>query len=164
MIEIKDATVDNIVLIQDIAEKTWWPTYKELLSAEQIRYMLDTIYSEDSLLNVMRNGSQKFIIIYTNNVASGFASFGARANDHAVYKLYKLYVLPEHHGKGLGKLLINEIKDRLSQNNIHTLDLNVKRDNPAKTFYERLGFKIIQEEDIPLGPYLLQDYIMRLTF
>jgi ribosomal protein S18 acetylase RimI-like enzyme len=42
--------------------------------------------------------------------------------------------------------------------------LNVNRYNPAKDFYEKLGFKIILEEDIPIGQYWMNDYVMRLTF
>jgi ribosomal protein S18 acetylase RimI-like enzyme len=164
MIKIKDATESDILLIQHIVEKTWWPTYKNFLTTEQIQYMLDTIYSKESITNVMRNGSQKFIIIYENNIAGGFAAFGLRSEDPSIAKLHKLYVLIEHHGKGFGKLLMEEIKNRLLEKNIHTLDLNVNRYNPAQEFYKKLGFRIIKEEDIPIGPYWMNDYVMRLIF
>jgi ribosomal protein S18 acetylase RimI-like enzyme len=41
--------------------------------------------------------------------------------------------------------------------------LNVNRNNEAKEFYKKLGFKIIREEDIPIGQYWMNDYVMRLT-
>jgi ribosomal protein S18 acetylase RimI-like enzyme len=164
MIEIRHATIEDIPTIRYIVDLTWWPTYKNLLSTEQIQYMLDHIYSDESLHAAIENGTQKFFLILENGVVSGFAAYGLRDEDSTIAKLYKLYVLPTHHGKGFGKMLIDKIKKELVNVNLHTLDLNVKRDNPAKTFYEKLGFKIIREEDIPFGPYWLNDYVMRLTF
>ena len=46
------------------------------------------------------------------------------------------------------------------------LQLNVNRHNTAKSFYEKLGFAVIKEEDIDIGSgYFMNDYIMekRLT-
>jgi ribosomal protein S18 acetylase RimI-like enzyme len=164
MTAIIDASVERIPEIQSIAEKTWGTTYKNLLSGAQLKYMLDHLYADTSLRTVMENGTQKFILITEHDVAGGFASYGLREDDQRICKLHKLYILPQHQGKGFGKKLIDEIKRRLVEEGIHMLDLNVKRDNPAKTFYEKLGFKIIKEEDIPFGPYLLNDYVMRIIF
>lgn len=164
MITIKDGTKADIPVIQEIAEKTWWPTYSSILSKEQIRYMLDVIYGTSTLEKVMGDNSQHFILLFYNNETAGFAAYGARAEDHSIYKVHKLYILPDLQGKGLGKLLLEEIKTRLSAIAVHTLDLHVNRYNPAKYFYERLGFQVIREEDVPIGPYWMNDYVMRLEF
>ena len=161
---IRDASIDDIALIRDMAEHTWWPTYKGIVTDEQIRYMLDLIYSNDMLTNVMRDGSQHFLILVDDRGPQAFASFGARKEDASVYKLHKLYVLPHNQGKGYGKKLILEIKERLLKKNIHTLDLNVNRQNQARLFYEKIGFVTVREEDVPIGPYFMTDYMMRLTF
>jgi ribosomal protein S18 acetylase RimI-like enzyme len=126
--------------------------------------MLDTLYSEKSLQNVMRDGSQKFIILKDNYESQGFASYGIRQDDILISKLHKLYVMPGQQGKGYGRLLVEAVKERILKNGIRVLDLNVNRHNPAKFFYEKLGFKIIRQEDVPIGPYWMNDYVMRLTF
>lgn len=41
------------------------------------------------------------------------------------------------------------------------LDLNVNRYNKARFFYEKVGFVIIKEEDIPMGEYWMNDFVMR---
>jgi diamine N-acetyltransferase len=164
MISIFNASSADIHTIQAIADNTWRATYSSILSKDQLQYMLDTIYSTEALSGVMRDGSQEFIIVQDDRGPQGFASFGMRKEDPTIYKLHKLYVLPENHGKGFGKLLVDEIKRRLTSNNVGTLDLNVNRHNPAKSFYEKLGFKVIYEEDVPIGPYFMNDYVMRLTF
>jgi ribosomal protein S18 acetylase RimI-like enzyme len=160
---IQDAGIREIPIIQDLAQKTWWPTYANLLTTPQIEYMLGKIYSTEALAEVMENKTQTFVILRDHMGPQGFASFGPRKEDPAIFKLHKLYVLPENHGKGYGKMLIEEIKNRITSMGIFTLDLNVKRDNPAKTFYEKIGFTVIGEEDIPIGPYWMKDYVMRLS-
>jgi len=112
----------------------------------------------------MSNGSQHYIMLNTDSVSQGFASYGRRTEDPTVYKLQKLYVLPENHGRGYGRLLIDEVKRRLIAENIKTLDLNVNRYNNAKSFYEKLGFSVIAQEDVPIGPYWMNDFVMRLRF
>jgi ribosomal protein S18 acetylase RimI-like enzyme len=43
-----------------------------------------------------------------------------------------------------------------------TLQLNVNRNNPAKIFYEKLGFAVLNEEDIDIGNgYFMNDYVMQ---
>jgi ribosomal protein S18 acetylase RimI-like enzyme len=164
MINIVDAAKEDIPVIQQIAEETWWPTYSSIVEKEQIRYMLDAIYSTEALKNAMENGSQSFLVLRNENGAQGFASYGHRVNEPGVYKLHKIYVLPANHGKGYGKLLVDEVKKRMSVAGSYILDLNVNRHNPAKSFYEKIGFQVIREEDVPIGPYWMNDYVMRLEF
>ena len=41
------------------------------------------------------------------------------------------------------------------------IELNVNRYNPAKTFYEKIGFTLIGQEDIDIGGgHFMNDYIM----
>ncbi len=71
---------------------------------------------------------------------------------------------PENQGNGYGRLLIEEVKRRLIIENIRILDLNVNRFNKAKEFYEKMGFSVLREEDVPIGPYWMNDFVMRLQF
>ena len=162
MVQIITTTASDLPVIVQIAENTWPHAYQRILSKEQLRYMLDTLYSAPALLEVMKDGSQKFLLLKDENGYQGFASFGPRKENAAIFKLHKLYVLPACQGKGYGKLLIDEVKKLVREIGIKTLDLNVNRNNPAKDFYLKLGFEIIREEDIPIGPYWMNDYVMRL--
>ncbi len=164
MINISEATSQDIPAIIEIAERTWWPSYSNILSADQIRYMLDTIYSPALIKEQISGGSQTYMVLKDDDSPKAFASFSKRMEESGVYKLHKLYVLPETQGKGYGKILIQHVKERLSQKGIHILDLNVNRFNRAKNFYERIGFQILREEDIPVGPYWMNDFVMRLEF
>jgi diamine N-acetyltransferase len=164
MVKFIDAGIPEIPVIQDIAERTWWPTYSKILSEEQIRYMIDALYSTETISETMSNGSQRYILLTDNSGPQGFASFGPRKENQQVAKLHKVYVLPENQGNGYGRLLIEEVKRRLIFENIRILDLNVNRFNKAKEFYEKMGFSVLREEDVPIGPYWMNDFVMRLQF
>jgi GNAT superfamily N-acetyltransferase len=78
-----------------------------------------------------------------------------------VYKLQKLYLLPDLQGKGLGRALINAVEEKVLEEGGNVVELNVNRYNPARAFYEHLGFAFYKEEDIPIGEFWMNDFIMR---
>lgn len=162
MVRIRKATEGDIPDIKQIAEATWWPSYSSILPDDQLKYMLKAIYSVDVLKQAMGDG-QDFIMIDEDNRPVGFAGFAPRPEEAGVIKLHKLYVLPETQGKGYGRLLLEEVMAITRSRGLSTLDLNVNRYNPAKAFYERLGFKVVREEDIPIGQYWMNDYVMRIS-
>jgi diamine N-acetyltransferase len=164
MVKFIDAGVPEIPAIQDIAERTWWPTYSKILSKEEIRYMIDALYSTETISETILSGTQRYVLLTDNSGFQGFASFGRRKENQQVAKLHKIYILPENQGNGYGRLLIEEVKRRLVNESVRILDLNVNRFNKAKEFYEKMGFSVLREEDVPIGPYWMNDFVMRLQF
>jgi GNAT superfamily N-acetyltransferase len=149
-----EADIPDIIAIQ---EKTWEPTYGEILSKEQIDYMFEKIYSYESLKTQIAEG-QYFLILQNNGVPEGFASVSEE--EPAKFKLHKIYLLPSSQGSGAGKYLLNEVENYVRSVGGKVLLLNVNRHNKAKTFYERMGYRVIAEKDIPIGPYWMNDYIL----
>lgn len=163
MIYLRKAKENDIPLIADLAERTWPQTYGDYLGEEQIRYMLDKMYNKGELLGQMRKG-HIFLIATEGSQDVGFAGFSLINPEEYAYKLHKLYVLPEMHGKGVGKILINEVVDIVRQNDGRTLELNVNRNNKAKDFYERAGFKIKETVNLEIGNgFYMNDYVMEKT-
>lgn len=163
MVTIREADEIDIPLIGELAERTWWRSYGDILQNEQIEYMLRTIYSPSAMQKVMLDGSQKFLLLYQDSLPVGFASYGVHDEQSRCWKIFKLYVLPECHGLGFGKQLIDEIVSRAKKDNVDQLILNVNRYNPAFHFYKKHGFEVLQEVDIPIGPYWMNDYVMSLS-
>lgn len=161
MYTIRQAIIDDAATIIDLAEKTWWPTYSPILEKEQIAFMLGEIYSFEKISSQLKNGLQSYLILEEDGKPVAFAGYSPREEDPEIYKLHKLYCLPETQGKGYGKILINEVAQKTLEAGKHTLDLNVNRYNKAKNFYEKMGFSVAYEEDIPIGPYWMNDYVMR---
>ncbi|MFI5162038.1 MAG: GNAT family N-acetyltransferase [Sphingobacteriales bacterium] len=161
MYSIRQATLNDVETIRHIADKTWWVTYSPILEKEQISFMLNEIYSVEKIASQLKNNTQSYVLLEEEGNPVAFAAYSPREEDPEIYKLHKLYCLPETQGKGYGKILISAVAQKTLEAGKHTLDLNVNRHNKAKDFYEKMCFSIAYEEDIPIGPYWMNDYVMR---
>lgn len=158
VLTIRNADRSDIFLIRTLAKQIWPATYKKILSASQIRYMMKLIYSEEALRKQMETGHQ-FIIIYNNAIPVGFASFSEV--EPCIFKLQKIYLLPNQQGRGTGKFTIQQVISEVQPRGAKALRLNVNRHNKAKSFYEKLGFVVLHEEKIDIGNgYFMDDYVM----
>jgi diamine N-acetyltransferase len=156
----RNATIADIPLIQELADIIWRPTYKEILTPEQIEYMLGMMYSAEALQTQMEQG-HTFILLYDGEKAIGFASYSA-SQEPDIYKLNKIYLDYGYQGKGVGKLLLNSVIDAVKALNAQILELDVNRYNKAKSFYEKQGFEVYKEKDTHIGNgYWMNDYEMR---
>jgi ribosomal protein S18 acetylase RimI-like enzyme len=162
MITIEDATREQLPVVQKLAYRIWPGTFNGILSDAQISYMLDRMYSASALEEQCRSGHQ-FILAKADDRYVGYAAFEMLPSDEEV-KLHKIYVLPAMQGRGVGKALISEIAGRMALSGRHILLLNVNRYNRAVSFYEKIGFKIIGEEDNAIGKgFFMNDYVMKLN-
>ena len=155
---VRNATAEDIPLIRDLTYKVWPQTYSNILTSEQINYMMELFYSVTSLQKQMKD-HHRFLIVYDETIPMGFASYSETRP--GIFKLHKIYVLPGQQGKGTGRFLLDYIIKDILQQDARTLHLNVNRHNKAKDFYEKLGFTVIGEEDVDIGQeYFMNDYIM----
>lgn len=161
MYTIRQATVQDAEAIKELAHEIWWPTYSPILSADQITYMLADRYSIEEITRQIRDNVQTYLLAIDGETPVAFTAYSPDDKDPEIYRLHKLYLLPSTQGKGVGKLLLNAVYDRVRAAGKNMLELNVHRSNPAKSFYDKMGFKVMYEIDIPFGPYFLNDYIMR---
>ena len=156
---IYTATLSEIQEIQAISARVWPPTYKDVISAGQIEYMLDLMYSTEALKKQMLEQGCEFILYKPNIHSVGFASYGK--NEKGIWRLHKLYVDVDQHGKGIGKILLEEVKKRVAQKGGTEVELNVNKRNKAKDFYFSQGFKIRREEVLDIGEgYVMDDFVL----
>lgn len=162
MLTVRKASIEDIPLIRELTFKVWPQTYAQLLSQEQIDYMLKMMYSEASLQKQMNEDGITFIVIYDEETPVAFAAYNEAKSQ--IWKLHKIYILQSQQGKGTGRFIIDYIIAEIKALNATALQLQVKRDNPAQHFYKKLGFEIIETADFDIGNgYFMKDYIMELT-
>lgn len=163
MILLRKAKERDLPIIQKIAAITWESTYVPIIGRQQVDFMLEKMYSKGALLGQLMKGDI-FLIAELNGKDVAFASYSVEEHQDHVYKLHKLYVLPENHGQGLGKFLINEVVNKVREAGGKTLELNVNRANDARDFYERIGFTIKKTVDIAIGNgFFMNDYVMEMV-
>lgn len=150
---------DSIEALREMANIVFPITYGTILTKEQIDYMLEMMYSAQSL-EMQFADDCKFFIFQNEGKNVGFASiqvFGEYA------KLHKIYFMPDAQGKGYGKLFLNFITSLLKSGGVKSLELNVNRFNNARIFYEKNNFSVVREERNEIGEgYFMDDYVMEL--
>lgn len=152
---------EHISVIQDIAQKTWGDTYGHILTENQIEYMLDMMYSACSLEEQMNVLHHHFLLAKREDSDDfeGFVSFELNYIEGKT-KIHKLYVLPQTHGTGMGRALIDKVAEMAKANDNISILLNMNRFNKTMGFYKHMGFNIIREEDIDIGNgFLMEDYV-----
>ena len=161
-IQITSAGLSDRDFIRSVSERTWPSTYGHIISQEQIDFMLNWMYSDESLAEQFAKGHQ-FYIANLNGDDIGFCSVSKEEGSE--HKLNKLYVLPSAHGTGSGKALLNKAIEVSKAGGSSSLFLQVNKLNNAYTFYLKNGFVKEQEFKFDIGNgFFMDDYVMRLIF
>lgn len=162
MVSFKKAEINDWTIIQKIAHETWPFTFGEIIAPEQINYMLEQIYNEDSLKIQMLEKGHNFILAEKDGHSLGFTSYEINYNSEKQIMIHKLYILPDTQGMGLGTKFLNKLSEIALENNNLQLCLKVFfRNVKAIGFYEKFGFKKIGTKATDIGNnYKILDYIM----
>lgn len=163
MFEIRKATIDDRFLINDLASRTWSDTYGKILTKEQIEYMFEMMYAPENIIRQMTELHHQYFIISEGGIPKGYLSIEKTGDN--TYNFQKIYSLPEAHGSGIGRFIIEQGIEYLK--GIHpgsfTVELFVNRQNPAVGFYKHMGLKEVGTRDYPIGNgYFMNDYIMAI--
>ncbi|MCW3086051.1 MAG: GCN5-related N-acetyltransferase [Bacteroidetes bacterium] len=156
-ITYKKAERSDFKIIAALAEKIWRKHYITIITMEQIDYMLDKMYSEQSLLKQVEEGNQ-FTLVYVDKVPAGYISVST--TDNKKYFLHKFYVDQQEQAKGVGSKFLKYIEQSLPA--LETIELTVNRKNYiAINFYFKNGFVIKDVADFDIGNnYFMNDFIM----
>ena len=175
-IHISKASGEDIMCIHDMAQVVFRHTYREILSPEQMEYMMDWMYSPANLQKQLDEG-HVYYIAYRDGKACGYVSVqpeGIADDGRLLFHLQKIYVLPSEQGHGLGRALfdravahVREVAGGCTEGCTEgcraRIELNVNRNNPSIGFYHHLGLRILRQGDFHIGNgYYMNDYIMGL--
>ena len=167
-IHISKATGEDIMCIHDMAQVVFRHTYREILSPEQMEYMMDWMYSPANLQKQLDEG-HVYYIAYRDGKPCGYVSVqpeGTTDNGRLLFHLQKIYVLPSEQGHGLGRALFDRavahVREAAGRYKAR-IELNVNRNNPSIGFYHHLGLRILRQGDFHIGNgFYMNDYIMGL--
>lgn len=156
---IRRTGLSELPVIAALAYRIWPEAYGEIISETQISYMLEQSYAIAALERQFHSGNI-FLIAFLQEEPVGFASYSSTP-DPFVYKTHKLYVLPSIQKKGIGKAMLEAIFNNARLAGATAVQLNVNRNNKARFFYEKIGFRAVKEVDIPIGrDFFMNDYVM----
>lgn len=129
---------------QELEFSTTWasltPSERARLGEERVRAALRQVHEE--LLD--REGTLVLIAERPDGERVGLLWFGVQRSPLTGEEeawIYNVSVVPEHHGQGLGTMMIRRAESIARQRGFRTLGLMVAEHNHrARSLYERLGF------------------------
>jgi ribosomal protein S18 acetylase RimI-like enzyme len=148
MINYRPLTTNDFDDFHDVALSSWIWTYKNIHSDIYIRNFINNTYSEEKMLEALKSSNENNgfnYIALDEDTVIGFITLGP---DEDTWQLFRMYLLPEYVGKGVGSQLLLLGENFITSNKGTKYHLTVHKDNElGKNFYFKKGFKHIPEKD-----------------
>lgn len=147
--------------IAKLAGIIWRTHYPGIITSEQIDYMLAKMYSVETLREEVRTQGVCYERLLAAGEFAGFAAYGP-TEQAEVFKLHKIYLHPDRHGRGLGSLLLQHCEREIRKLGATRLVLTVnKRNAKAIAAYQRNGFSVMDSIVVEIGNgFVMDDFVM----
>jgi ribosomal protein S18 acetylase RimI-like enzyme len=149
----RKASPEDAEAIAHVQVDTWRTTYRgvvpdehlEGLSYERGQEMWERILSDTKEAVFVAQDSDDSVV--------GFASCGSARGAEKEYagELYAIYVTQAMQGKGIGRMLCQEVVRYLKGEGLDSMLVWVLAENPFRRFYAALGGKHVRTRDIAIS-------------
>ena len=156
-------TPEELVRVRKIADVIWPETFKDILSPEQIRYMMQMMYAPEVMSRELAEG-YSFNIVLADGRDAGYVVYSAYGDDGTA-KLHKVYLLKDFHRQGIGQKMLEYVCRRCRERGFSSVLLAVNKQNlSAQKAYLRHGFIMEKAVKCDIGHgFFMDDYLMRKT-
>lgn len=155
--------------VLSVALPVFSETFAHTCSAEDMTLYLNTHFTLEHILAELNNPNKRFLIAYQagSTRCAGFAQLTIGSSEPCVehvpnkVELQRIYLSTEHHGSGLGRLLMEAAFMVARGEGYRNIWLGVLQGNTrAEKFYAKFGFERVGEHDFYLGSDKQTDDIM----
>jgi GNAT superfamily N-acetyltransferase len=166
---IRYANEDDARLLADMGRKTFYDTFAEQNTPEDMDLYLSASFSVEKQASEIKDPNSLFLILEADGMAVGFARLMAYSTEEGIsgtrpMELQRIYVQQGHIGKGAGAEIMKAAIREAKEGGFDCLWLGVwEKNDRAQKFYEKWGFKNIGTHMFMLGTDLQTDFIMELT-
>lgn len=160
-LNIRLATSKDMKVIAKIYVDTWRTTYAGLVPDVYLK-QLSVQRAEQKWTQFLNDSSQDtflYVVLNEQGITVGFAAAQIHADDGVrIGELSALYILPEAHGLGIGKKLMATIAAHFLKADVFSMLVWVmKKNEPGRAFYRRLGGKYIDHRQSRFGNVTVKD-------
>ena len=167
--KIIQADISHTAIIATIGKKSFRNAFDPLFKCkEELFEYLEYTYDPVKLAKSIRKENNVYLLAFRESEPIGFAkvkkhSLNDQIESGAQMELQKVYVLPEHHGNGVGTALLKEVK--ILAKEIYPdyiwLDTHISNENAVR-LYEKNGFKKMGKYFFTIGTQTFEYWIMGL--
>ncbi len=167
---IRKILLDEISELQAISRQTFFETFADYNTADNMQKYLDENLSIDKLINEWSNPNSEFyfasidgkIIAYLK-INTGDAQTELKGKSSL--EIERIYVLKDYHGKKVGQILYDKAIEIARQRHVDYVWLGVWEKNlRAIQFYRKNGFVAFDKHIFKLGDELQTDLMMHFKF
>ena len=168
-ISIIKANFQDIEKLQKIGRQTFFETFSESNSEENMQKYLDGGFSIEKLTTELTDTNAEFYFAVLDEEVIGYLklNFGdsqTELKDNKALEIERIYVSKEFHGKSVGQLLYDKAIEVAKQKNANYVWLGVWEENPrAISFYKKNGFVEFDKHIFKLGNDEQIDIMMKLN-
>jgi GNAT superfamily N-acetyltransferase len=135
-LEIRLAAGNDLAGVLSVGHRTWLATYEPIAGPEYVAMGLAKWWTPDVVTTSIRQG--RTIVAVDGGDVVGVATVGVQ---DGAFALWKLYVLPGHHGHGIGSRLMGAVVDRAIELGHDRIVLShIEGNRQAARFYAAHGF------------------------
>lgn len=165
--KIKKCSLDDILDLQKIYRQTFFETFSEQNSEENMRIFLDKAYSEEKLKSEIENKeSETFLAVENQKILGVLKINTGNAETESGLKnsleIQRIYILKDSKGLGIGTVLMNLAEKKARELGVSFIWLGVWEKNfPAQKFFTDKGFRRFSEHAFVLGDDIQTDFLMK---
>ena len=166
-IEIRKVTPGDIKALQQIGKQTFFETFSESNTEENIKRYLEEGFSMGKLAEELANEQSDFYFALQDKEVIGYLKLNAgesqtEAQDNESLEIERIYVLKQYHGQKIGQLLYDKALQIASERKSKYIWLGVWEKNPrAISFYKKNGFVECDKHIFVLGDDQQTDILMK---
>lgn len=153
-------------LIADISRQTFYETFAESNTTEDMENFMNEQFSRDKLIKETEEPGNIFLLAYEDSEAVGYAKMrdGEKRPEFkglCSIEIARIYALRKSIGKGVGRELMQKCIDIAREMNRDIVWLGVwEKNERAIQFYQKWGFEKFAEHDFVLGNDVQTDWLM----
>ncbi|MEM6320623.1 MAG: GNAT family N-acetyltransferase [Bacteroidota bacterium] len=146
MLDLEKVAPADLRLLQQIAQEAYTKNFASHWEADGLAWYLNDQFGDERLQADLNNSNIAYFFIKKEREAIGFVKvkLASKLADFPLdttAELEKMYILPDHKGKGLGKRILSNIIEKMRRQNKKIFFLCVIDTNEAAIhFYKKLGF------------------------
>lgn len=163
---IKKCTHEDIDILKEISEETFYETFKDQNTTENMTVYLERAFNLNQLAKELSNPSSGFFFIHLNEQIAGYLKVNiddAQSEEMGseTLEIERIYIKNHFQKHGLGQALFNKAIEIAREHNKKKIWLGVwEKNENAIAFYEKLGFVQIGSHSFYMGDEEQVDLVM----